>query len=1115
MKKVTLFIKPLTPFLYLSNLEIYTMKLFITLFCLFQLLLITRYNAQHYNFKGISVEEGLPRSGAYSLLQDSKGYLWITLDGGGVARYDGKHFTTIDLSNGLPSRKVRAIFEDSQKTIWFGTTQGLCEYKDGNIKVYASANGLPHNYIRAISEDNNGNLIIGTNKGISTYNGTDFTTLKNENDSIFDYKIRTIHTTKANKTYIGTEAGLFYIKDKKIVQSELTHLLPNETVLSIQHDSKENLWIGTEQGVIAYHNDSVTLYNQEKGLISNRVRAICEDNNQNIWIGTRTGVSCITSNKIININKDNGLTHERIRDILLDNNGTLWFATFYGGINNFNPKDFITFSTNEGLLSNQILAINKTANNKIIAGTFDGVSTFNLENGNIKNVTNYTTLNGLPHNRTYSIYKDNYNFIWLGTKKGIVITNDFQNFTPILDQQSDIESEIYTIIQENENTYWAGGEDGLFQITFSKFPHKYIVLQYNNENIPSNDISSLAIDNNKNIWIGYRHAGIRVKKNNGGGFITPTLSKEIENISSISVQNNKIWIGTDTKGLFCIENPQIDKEISVKQYTEAEGLTSGNIYAIAPIKENEVWIGSEKGVDKLLFDDQSSINRIEHYGKEDGISGGEIIEKSILYNNNSILLGTVKGLVSSSAMNYEASHEAPKLHLLKFESYSKDKEEKKNHTGNLNNIEIEYSSNNISLDFIGIDLTSPQKVKYQWYLEGYSKKWSQPSKRSFINFTNLPDKKYTLRIKSSVYNDIWNKTPLEIHFKIKTPFWKSIWFILLCILLIILSVYLGIKWKINQLIKQRETLEAKIEKATQTIKEEKLLIEEQSHQIFEQKELLEEQHREIKQSIDYAQLIQEASLPEKKITELITDSFLYYNPRDIVSGDFYWWEEKDDYILFCVADSTGHGIPGAFISLIGTILSNEIFYSKKLIYPNTILDELNKTVQITLEQHLPNPKIKDGMDLSFCCYNKKNKKLYFSGANNPVWIVRHNNQPLIHNNHHLPANHINSNNENSNLYEIKGDKQPIGLHAIKQHPFTLHEVDIEKGDEIYLFTDGYADQFGGEKNKKFMSKRFKQLLTSNKDISMNKAKTLVELNFTNWKGGNDQVDDVCVVGVRF
>ena len=421
---------------------------------------------------------------------------------------------------------------------------------------------------------------------------------------------------------------------------------------------------------------------------------------------------------------------------------------------------------------------------------------------------------------------------------------------------------------------------------------------------------------------------------------------------------------------------------------------------------------------------------------------------------------------------------------------------------------------NISLDFIGIDLSAPNKVKYKWFLEGYSKSWSTPTSRNFLNFTNLTNKKYKLKLLSSSGNDLWNKNPFIIPFEIKTPFWKSLWFILLLIATVTLVTYLGVKWKINQLIKKQKILELKIQEATQIIEEEKLLIEEQNTQIFKQKDLLEEQHREIKQSIDYAQLIQEASLPEKKITDLIPDSFLFYQPRDVVSGDFYWWREKDDFILFCIADSTGHGIPGAFISLIGTILSNEIFHSKKLLYPNQILDELNKTIQITLKQHLPNPKIKDGMDLSFCCFNKKLNKLYFSGANNPLWLVRKKDTELINNGKIIPPNYTN-NDSDSNLFEIKGDKQPIGLHAVKQHPFTLHEIEVKEGDELYLFTDGYADQFGGERNKKFMSKRFKHLLTLNNGLPMQKIKTLVDLNFTTWKGHNAQVDDVCVVGIRF
>lgn len=1090
------------------------MKYFITIIILIQLITTTYVNAQRYNFKSISVEEGLPRSGAYSLLQDSKGFLWVTLDGGGVARYDGKSFKKIDIAQGLPSRKVRVIYEDSKNNMWFGTTQGLCKYKNNKLETYNISDGLPHKYIRGISEDDKGNLIVGTNKGLAFLRGNEFETIKNEKDSIFDIKIRTIYTSKHNKTYIGSEEGLFFMDSLKVIKSEINSILPDKTILSIQEDSKGNLWIGTKKGVLVYNKKKTKIYNTDNGLISNRVRAICEDSNNNIWIGTRMGVSCITKEGIININKENGLSHERIRDIMLDDNGTLWFATFYGGINNFNPSDFITFSTRENIISNQILSINQTNENKIIAGTFDGISVFDIKSGKVENIKNYTTSNGLPHNRIYTIYKDKRNFIWLGTDKGIALTKNFKEYINITDSIYDIQNEIYAIVQEDSNTYWIGGEDGLFQITFSNFPKEYIVLQYNNQNIPSKDISSLAIDNKKNIWIGYRHYGLRIKKSEGGGFVNPKIKKDVKNVSTIIIDQEKIWIGTDAKGLFCINNSNLEDSIEAIQYTEKQGLTSNNVYAIAIEDNKNIWIGSEKGLDKLTINNQLKLINIEHFGSDNGIIGAEVLERAIfITKDKKLLTGTVGGLISSSFLNHKQLLGTTKIQLLKLESFDKSREKINNYTNLESDIEIEYSSNNINVEFVGLDLSSPNKVKYKWFLKGYSKKWSEPTSRNYLTFTNLSDKKYELKVKSVGANNIWNSTPLKIKFRIKTPIWKSIWFIIFMVIFFAIIILIFIKWKTKQLVKQKEELESKIKKATEIIKEEKERIEQKNNQISKQKEQLEQQHKEIKQSIDYAQLIQEASLPEKKITDLITDSFLFYQPRDIVSGDFYWWEKKENNILFCVADSTGHGIPGAFISLIGIILSNEIFYSKKLIYPNQILDELNRTIQITLEQHLPNPKIKDGMDLSFCCYNEKNKKLYFSGANNPVWIVRHNNDKLISNNKEIKESYANL-NTSSKLYEIKGDKQPIGLHAIKQKPFVLHEIDINKGDEIYLFTDGYADQFGGEKNKKFMTKRFKHILTGNKGFDMSKTKKIVELNFTNWKGKNDQVDDICVVGVR-
>ncbi len=1073
--------------------------------------------AQHYNFKGISVEQGLPRSGAYSLLQDAQGYLWITMDGGGVARYDGKNFKSIDLENGLPSRKVRAIYQDTKDNLWFGTTEGLCRYKNDSIKTFTTKDGLSHNYIRSITEDITGNIIIGTNKGVCKLTDDEITTLIGTQEEVFESKIRILYRDKKDKVWIGSKDGLYFIDyEGHIQRSKLNNQIPSTEVLSIENDTKGNLWIGTENGVIKKGDSASTIFNTDYGLIGNRVRAICEDQVGNIWIGTRLGVSCLTNNQIINFNKNNGLTHERIRDITMDKNGNLWFATYYGGINCFNPRDFVTYSKKEGLIGNQVLSFNQSSlSNRIIAGTFDGISTFNLENGIIKNIENYSEENGLLDNRTYFVYEDSKQTQWIGSKDGICITKDFIRFIPIKNELFNLDSEIYTIIEESENVYWAGGEDGLFKITFNSFPNDFKIEHLLTEIIPAADISSLAKDKHDNIWIGYRHGNIIIKSKENK-FYAPNFNIPINNISTIiSDEKFNTWVGTDAQGLFRIDHSEdLTKEIEPINYTKNKyGLTSNNIYSIS-VDKNKVWLGSEKGVDKVTLDKNNNVFNVKHYGKNEGITGGEILEKSkLLMTNGNLCLGTVKGIAVTSPIPYKEVNKPPSLSLINFQARSSDNSIIKTFSDVSKPVIIEYYNNNISIDFIGIDLNSPKKVVYKWILDGYSDSWSKETNRNFLNFTNLPSGKYKLKIISASADGVWNVDPLIIKFKIRTPFWESIWFILLMLLLVGYLIYLTFKWKTKKLLEKQLKLEEKISEAVKTIEEEKIMIEQQNSKINNQKEKLEEQHKEIKQSIDYAQLIQEASLPEQKITEILPDSFLYYNPRDIVSGDFYWWNQKEDIVLFCVADSTGHGIPGAFISLIGTILSNEIFFSKKLTAPNEILDELNKTIQLTLEQHLPNPKIKDGMDLAFCVYHKNDKKIYFSGANNPMWLVRHNNQKLNHNGKTIEPNLI-IEEANTNLYEIKGDKQPIGLHAVKQHPFTLNEIDVQEGDEIYIFTDGYADQFGGEKNKKYMSKRFKKLVSVNENIPMQTIKQHVENSFNDWKGSTDQVDDVCVVGVR-
>lgn len=262
--------------------------------------------------------------------------------------------------------------------------------------------------------------------------------------------------------------------------------------------------------------------------------------------------------------------------------------------------------------------------------------------------------------------------------------------------------------------------------------------------------------------------------------------------------------------------------------------------------------------------------------------------------------------------------------------------------------------------------------------------------------------------------------------------------------------------------------------------------------IDKQNKILHQQHKDITDSIRYAGRIQQTILPsEEKRKKILKDSMLFYLPRDIVAGDFYWIEETEKYIYVAVADCTGHGVPGAMVSMVCSLALNKTLLEEKIYDTNKILDRAREIVM----QHLAkeNENVKDGMDVSICRIDKNKNELQWSGANALVWIV--------------PAD------TKVPVQEVRGDKQPVGYveHSI---PFTAHTIQFNSGDVVYLFTDGYADQFGGERNKKMKKSFLRLLIAGMREQSLQEQRRNLEETFFQWKGNNHQTDDVCVLAFR-
>ena len=264
-------------------------------------------------------------------------------------------------------------------------------------------------------------------------------------------------------------------------------------------------------------------------------------------------------------------------------------------------------------------------------------------------------------------------------------------------------------------------------------------------------------------------------------------------------------------------------------------------------------------------------------------------------------------------------------------------------------------------------------------------------------------------------------------------------------------------------------------------------------------ELLSTRNKEVHDSISYAKYLQNAILPSRKlIKEHLKNSFVFYRPKDIVAGDFYWLELNDsdkNLILFAAADCTGHGVPGAMVSVVCSNALNRAVKEFALKEPGKILDKVRELVIETFSKS--EDKIKDGMDISLCALNCKTNELQWAGANNPLWIMRKS---------HDPSNEY-------EFIEYKGNKQPVG-ETENSEPFTTHHIQLQKNDSFYIITDGYADQFGGEKGKKMKTANFKKLLLSVQSKSMDEQYTILEQSFDEWRDVHEQVDDICIIGVR-
>ena len=803
------------------------------------LILCASIQAQSFNFKRYSIEEELPRAGVYSLYEDRKGFLWIGTERGGVCVFDGERFKTYTTEDGLALNIVRVVFEDEQGDLWFGTQgKGVSRFDGRTFTNYDTSSGLASNDIRSIAQDDRGNIWLGTfgaglcrlDLAADTGEVTAFHNFTTA-DGLGHNRIRALLKDSRGNLWLGTDGGASLFNGQTFNNFTTAEGLPHDRILTIFEDGVKNVWLGTSEGAVRFDGKNFTTYTTEDGLIHNRIRAIAQDNFGSMWFGTRAGISKFDGNTFRSFTQDEGLSNNRIRSIILDSLGNLWIGTYFGGINKYSGEDFVHYTENDGIVNNQILSLNSDREGNIWLGTFEGVSRLSFEAGLLGEVFNITEAEGLANSVVRTLFRDKTGNLWFGTEGGISLYEDQGRgrIRNISMSQGLGGNEIYAIFQEDDNVFWVGTENGVSIISFNNraftsFDIKNYSIQ---DGLASSAVAAIYQDNTEDIWLGFQDNGISLY--DGNRFVSPDAGElSTSRISSIiGDSRGKVWIATEGKGIFAYENTGMEiSASSFKQYTMEQGLTSNNIYLIIFDNEGNLWVGSEKGIDKV----NSDFTGWKHFGREEGFTGIETNAKAVYKDETGkIWFGTIKGAACYDPFASQINKTEAYTHLTGVHIYSGGVEldpspyaKSMSDWFNLpQDLILPHNKNNLSFDFIGISLKIPSKVEYTWKLEGFEEEWSLPSSKHDVSYTNLSPGRYTFLVKASNDDGIWNEEATAFSFRIRGPFWKSLWFGLCCVIAGFGFFILYTKIRERKLIREKRILMEKVEQRTAEINKQK------------------------------------------------------------------------------------------------------------------------------------------------------------------------------------------------------------------------------------------------------------------------------------------------------
>ena len=1029
--------------------------------------------AQKYNFRHFA-PPAFSDPVVYSVNQDNNGFIWVGT-GKGLYRFDGFVFRQVWFPDSADLRFATVICRGSDGTMWVGGSDGTLHFSYGNeiIKV----TGVEAQRINGIREGPDGNIYALTqNNGVFIVSGTGLERRVIHHAPTGGMLLFSMAFTGDGKILAGTGDYLqvLSLTDGLIETESTVEGIEYTRVTSIIDDGTGGFYAGTEDnGIYRVAGNSEGFVAQplsdDDALAYLRVQSLYRDSEGSLWVSTYgAGVVKLYIDKDENVitgrryyNQATGLAGNDVRMVFRDSEGNTWIALYGFGLNMLVSDAFTYHRPGNTPDETSIIYVGSNGSDMVL-GTPSGYHLFDSFTGTSVRFEPVTRSTGGTPATAY--LAENNGTLWIGTSgAGLFLKRAGETPRQFFRSANAGENHI-TAIAAHGNNLWLSTRNGIMVINRNtgSLTRKFSTI----DQLPHNNINQVFIDSDGvayvateagNIYTADIESGVSSGRSEIAGLIRRNVIQAFT-----KAPDGSLWVATLGNGVFTTDGT------TVKSLNTGNGLLSDFCYSILADSESYIWIGHQRGFSRV---DPAS-GSISTFTT--AFAGGGDCNLNAIYEDQEgkIYLGTSSGLIVYDRNKDLRGGSPPYNNIISItigdKVYPWQKE-----------IVVPYNRYLVRIDYIGISHSNPELVQYRTRLGNYDDEWSDAGSFRQITY-RLSDGFFIFSLES--VNDAGKASVTEemVTIIVKKPIWRRWWFILGCIAFISALAGSIIYIREANQRRMREHLEHELEERTR--------------EVVRQKEEIEQQNFEITDSINYARRIQASILPDvTKLRESFSDAFIIFMPRDIVSGDFYWFEKlgDDKFVLAC-ADSTGHGVPGAFMSMIGSTLLQDIVTRRNIHKPSEILLMLDQQIFSTLNRNLDVGVSNDGMDMVICEINLKNRHVRFASAMRPVILVL-NGEPNY----------------------IKGNRSSVGGMAFSEKYFIDQEYYMAEGDAMYLFSDGFPDQFGGRDGKKMKVARFRKLIESVIELPMEEQKEYIQNFLLEWKGDHEQVDDILFMGIRF